>query len=109
MEREACEELQREDGLRSPSGVEFTLLDVPGGRVDVLRALQLDNRWEKVAINNTIKQDLLQKGTRVSWWCFFLLRTSNKEEVDNIHTSNAGHFQVRCLFTRFLATLRKLF
>lgn len=39
LEREACEELQREDGLRSPSGVEFTLLDVPGGRVDVLRAL----------------------------------------------------------------------
>ena len=33
LEREACEELQREDGLRSPSGVEFTLLDVPGGQV----------------------------------------------------------------------------
>ena len=40
LEREACEELQREDGLRSPSGVEFTLLDVPGGRRCLPQAVQ---------------------------------------------------------------------
>ena len=31
LERFPCEELQREDGLRSPGGAELTLLDVPGG------------------------------------------------------------------------------
>lgn len=40
LERFPCEELQREDGLRSPGGAELTLLDVPGGRRCLPQAVQ---------------------------------------------------------------------
>ncbi|CAK9045900.1 unnamed protein product [Durusdinium trenchii] len=40
LERFPCEEIQREDGLRTPSGAELSLLDVPGGRRCLPQAVQ---------------------------------------------------------------------
>ena len=72
LERFPCEELQREDGLRSPGGAELTLLDVPGGGKTSWRFLAFRGWTEKLCCLES----------RLSYWRVWRLRLSMLTSFD---------------------------